>query len=63
MTALARYARLEAEARYFDGRSARPRDVIVGFGKRTLVIYDHEDRVLAHWPLASLRAALHKRLA
>lgn len=56
MTALERYAKLEAEARYFDGTSAEPRPVIVSFGERSLVVMGFDDRVLAHWPLASLRA-------
>jgi len=56
MTALAQYAKLEAEARYFDGESAHPRDVILGFGERSLVIIGPDDRPIAHWPLASLRA-------
>ena len=53
MTALAKYARLEAQARYFDGQSARSQDVVLGFGKRTLVIYgpDNEgDRVTGRSP-------------
>jgi Zn-dependent protease with chaperone function len=33
-----------------------PRDVIVGFGKRTLVVFGPGNEVLAHWPLASLKA-------
>jgi Zn-dependent protease with chaperone function len=56
MTALARYAKLEAEARYFDGESAQPRDVILSFGERSLVIMGLNDTPIAHWPLASLRA-------
>jgi len=56
MTALAQYARLEAPARYFDGRSAAPRAVVVSFGDRSLVIMDYEGVALAHWPLARLRS-------
>ena len=56
MTALAKYAKLEAEARYFDGESAQPRDVVLCFGERSLVIMGFDETVLAHWPLASLRA-------
>jgi Zn-dependent protease with chaperone function len=56
MTALAKYAKLEAEARYFDGESAHPRDVVLCFGERSLVILGFDDVVIAHWPLASLRA-------
>ena len=56
MTALAKYATLEAEARYFDGESAQPRDVVLSFRERSLIIMDFNEVVLAHWPLASLRA-------
>jgi len=56
MTALAKYAKLEAEARYFDGESAQPRYVVISFGERSLVIMAFDETVLAHWPLASLRA-------
>ncbi|MEM9139112.1 MAG: M48 family metallopeptidase [Pseudomonadota bacterium] len=56
MTALDDYAKLEAEARYFDGQSAAPIEVILSFGERSLVIMGLDDRALAHWPLASLRA-------
>ncbi|MFT7028614.1 MAG: Zn-dependent protease with chaperone function [Paracoccaceae bacterium] len=55
MTALDRYALLEAEAVYFDGRSARPRDVIVRFGETTLTLLTAQDEPVNHWALASLR--------
>lgn len=54
MTALDDYAKLEAEAQYFDGIAPGARAVVVSFGKRSLVISDFADLVLAHWPLASL---------
>ena len=56
MTALAQYAKLEAEARYFDGVSAQPQNVVVSFGERSLIIMGFNDVAIAHWPLASLRA-------
>lgn len=56
MTALAKYAKLEATARYFDGESAAPREVVLSFGERTLVIMAMDGTAIAHWPLASLRA-------
>lgn len=56
MTALADYAKLESEARFFDGTSARPQEVVVSFGERSLIIMALDDRALAHWPLATLRA-------
>jgi Zn-dependent protease with chaperone function len=56
MTALAKYAKLEAEARYFDGESAEPINTVLCFGERSLVIKGFNDVAIAHWPLASLRA-------
>ncbi|MEM9146871.1 MAG: M48 family metallopeptidase [Pseudomonadota bacterium] len=55
-TALDRYARLEAEGRYFDGESALPRQVMVSFGERSLVLMGFDGIAIAHWPLASLSA-------
>jgi beta-barrel assembly-enhancing protease len=56
MTALERYAKLEAVGRYLDGISPDAREVVVSFGARSLIIVGLDDRPIAHWPLASLRA-------
>ncbi len=56
MTALDDYAKLETEARYYDGRSATPTEVIVSFGERSLMIVGLDDVAIAHWPLASLKS-------
>ncbi len=55
-TALRKYARLEAPGRYFDGVAARPFQVMLSFGERTLVIMGYDGVAHVHWPLASLRA-------
>ena len=55
MTALPRYELLEAEGRYFDGETARPRDVVVKFGDASLIVLNRTDVPITHWPLASLR--------
>ena len=55
-TALASYEKLEAIARYFDGQSAQPVEVVLSFGGRSLVIVGLDDRAIAHWPLATLRS-------
>ena len=56
MTALERYAKLEAVARYLDGVGSEAREVVLSFGERSLIIMGLDDRPIAHWPLASLRA-------
>ncbi|RMF36629.1 MAG: hypothetical protein D6754_11130, partial [Alphaproteobacteria bacterium] len=55
-TAHERYALLESVGTWFDGRSARPREVVVRFGEATLILYDEAGVPQAHWALASLRA-------
>ncbi|MEM7544783.1 MAG: M48 family metallopeptidase [Pseudomonadota bacterium] len=55
MTALAQYERLESTGRYFDGQTARPRDVVVKFGDASLIILDMGDMPIAHWSLAGVR--------
>src|SRR6056297_1059189 len=54
-TALARYARLEAVGDWWDGETARPREVIVKFGRSSLTLYGFDETPLAHWALAGLR--------
>lgn len=54
-TALARYALLEAVGEWWDGESARPREVVVKFGRASLTLSTLEDVPVAHWALASLR--------
>ena len=59
MTALARYERLEAAGRYFDGETARPREVIVKFGDASLIVSNMEDLPITHWSLAGVRDISH----
>ena len=55
MTALAKYELLEAPGRYFDGETARGRDVVVKFGDASLVVMNHDDLPITHWSLAGVR--------
>ncbi|QPM90371.1 hypothetical protein [Pseudooceanicola algae] len=55
MTALDKYQRLEAAALWRDAPERQRRDVIISLGDATLVIYDMQDRPLAHWSLAALQ--------
>jgi hypothetical protein len=54
MTALRQYARLEAEGRWRETPEAAPRDVVVSFGKSSLVLSDLGDRPLTHWSLDAI---------
>ncbi|MEM7059022.1 MAG: M48 family metalloprotease [Pseudomonadota bacterium] len=56
MTALSDYAKLEAEAVFFDAQSGLSTEVVLSFGERSLVIMALDDRALAHWPLVTLRS-------
>lgn len=56
MTALEKYARLEALGLWRESAEAPPREVVVGFGDATLVLADLADRPLGHWALAGVEA-------
>src|SRR5690625_4964871 len=55
VTALDRYAKLEAIGQYHDLHEDAPREVVVSFGERSLIIMGLDDHPITHWPLASLR--------
>lgn len=54
MTALAKYARIEATGLWRATADAQRREVIVSIGDATLVITDLNDQALAHWSLAAV---------
>jgi hypothetical protein len=54
MTALTKYARLEASALWRAGPGEQRREVIVSIGDATLMISDLRDRPLTHWSLAAV---------
>jgi hypothetical protein len=57
MTALSKYARLEATGLWRAAPDAQRREVIVSIGEATLVISDLKDQALTHWSLAALERA------
>jgi len=57
MTALKKFARLEATALWRAGPDAQRREVVVSVGDATLVIKDMTDQALAHWSLAAVERA------
>ena len=54
MTALEKYARIEAEGLWRQNADSQHRNVIVSVGHATLTITDTQDRPLAHWSLAAV---------
>jgi anti-sigma factor RsiW len=54
MTALAKYARIEATGLWRATPDVQRREVIVSIGDATLVITDLKDQALAHWSLAAV---------
>ncbi len=57
MTALTKYARLEATALWRANPQEQRREVIVSIGDATLVIIDLKNQPLAHWSLAAVERA------
>src|SRR5690554_4288438 len=54
MTALDRYVRLEAVGIWRESPDAPAREVVVSFGKATLLLTDPADAPLGHWALAGV---------
>lgn len=54
MTALGRYERLEAVGLWREAPGADPREVVVSFGRTTLLLTDIAERPLGHWALAGV---------
>ncbi|MCV3270543.1 hypothetical protein [Roseobacter sinensis] len=57
MTALKKYARLEASGLWRATPEDQRREVIVSIGDATLMISDTRDRALTHWSLAAVQRA------
>ena len=57
MTALKKYARLEATGLWRASPDAQRREVILSIGDATLIISDLKDQALTHWSLAALERA------
>ncbi len=57
MTALSKYARIEATGLWRASPEDQRREVIVSIGNATLVISDMKDQALAHWSLAAVARA------
>ncbi len=57
MTALHKYARLEATGLWRATPDGQRREVVVSVGDATLVISDMKDQALTHWSLAALERA------
>ncbi|SEO50191.1 hypothetical protein SAMN04490248_10644 [Salinihabitans flavidus] len=57
MTALTKYARLEAAGLWRSSPEEQRRDVIVSIGDSTLIITDMADRPLAHWSIPAVQRA------
>ncbi len=55
MTALSKYARLEATGLWRAGPDAQRREVIVAIGEATLILTDLNDQPLTHWSLAAVQ--------
>lgn len=57
MTALKKYARLEASALWRANADEQRREVVVSIGDATLMISDVRDQAITHWSLAAIKRA------
>ncbi len=57
MTALKKFARIEATGLWRATPDEQRREVVVSIGDATLIISDMQDRAITHWSLAAVRRA------
>ena len=64
MTALDKFERLESLGLWKENKTSQKKEVIVSFGKASLVLSDNKDTPLTHWALGALeiRAADNERM-
>ena len=55
MTALKKYARLEASGLWTESSETKPVDVLITFGKTSIILSDYKDNPLTHWSLAAIK--------
>ena len=55
MTAIKKYTRLESSGRWRETHSSESIEVLITFGKTSVVLSDYNDNPLTHWSLAAIR--------
>ena len=57
MTALKKYARLESSGLWKESKSTQFIEVLITFGKTSLILSDYKDNPLTHWSLTAIKLA------
>ena len=57
MTALKKYARLESSGLWKESKNASFIEVLITFGKTSLILSDYKDNPLTHWSLTAIKLA------
>ena len=55
MTALKKYARLEASGRWKESKKSEFIEILISFGKTSIVLSDYHDNPLSHWSLTAIK--------
>jgi hypothetical protein len=55
MTAIKKYTRLEASGFWQESTKSQQIDVLITFGKTSIVLSDYKDNPLTHWSLAAIK--------
>ena len=60
MTAIKKYARLEASGLWKESKKCDFIEVLITFGKTSVVLSDYKDTPLTHWSLAAIKLVFTK---
>ena len=55
MTALKKYARLESSGLWKESKNSGFIEVLISFGKTSLILSDYKENPLTHWSLAAIK--------
>ena len=55
MTAIKKYSRLESSGLWKESETSEFTDVLIAFGKTSIILSDYKDNPITHWSLAAIR--------
>ena len=61
MTAIKKYTRLEASGFWQESTKSQEIEVLITFGKTSIVLSDYKDNPLTHWSLAAIKLISHNK--
>tara|TARA_A100001011_G_scaffold181799_2_gene190645 strand:+ start:402 stop:1289 length:888 start_codon:yes stop_codon:yes gene_type:complete len=61
MTAIKKYSRLESSGLWKESEKSEFTDVLIAFGKTSIILSDYKDNPITHWSLAAIKLVSHNQ--